>query len=115
LELALHMGDQFIAAGGGAWAQDHFGMHGFSPLLVRHTDYRRHENGRMRRERRFDLHGIDVETSADDHVLHAVYNKEIAQLVDVAEVARAPGAVDELGGGLFGITIIARHNGAAAD
>ena len=52
-------------------------------------------------ERLLDLPRVDVVAAADDHVLHAVDDEEVAVLVAVAEVAGVePAAPHGLGGGL---------------
>ncbi|MCY1346972.1 hypothetical protein D9M69_330700 [compost metagenome] len=66
----------------------------------------------MRVQGRLDLDGIDIEAAGDDHVLLAVDDEQVARLVQVAQVAGLPEAVVELGGGAFGVVVVA-GNGAA--
>ena len=64
---------------------------------------------------RLDLLGVQVLASADDHVLHAIDDAEVAVVVEHADVPGAQPAVDDgLCGGL-GTPEVAPHDGRAGD
>ncbi|MNC51907.1 hypothetical protein D3C75_1012240 [compost metagenome] len=90
-------------------------MNGLSPFRVRNTDYGSHHYRRMRRQCRFNLHRVHIETAADDHVLQAVDDVQIALGIEVAQVTRLPGSVLELCRRRFRILVVTLNNGFAAD
>ncbi|MOA02692.1 hypothetical protein D3C78_1221580 [compost metagenome] len=69
----------------------------------------------MRSQRRFDLHRVDVESAADDHVLEPVNDVQVAPGVDIAKVAGLPGAIFELRSGGFRVAVVAFDDGLTAD
>ncbi len=65
------------------------GGHSFAPAFVGQAHHRDLRDGGMLGEYRFDLDGVDVLPTGDDHVLHAVGDEQVAVLVDVPGVAGA--------------------------
>ncbi|MNE98793.1 hypothetical protein D3C80_1973620 [compost metagenome] len=65
----------------------HHRVHRFAPLLVRNANHRTHGHLGMAGDDVLDLGGIHVLAAADDHVLEAVDNEQVALLVHVGAVA----------------------------
>src|SRR5690606_12719291 len=66
-------------------------------------------------QRLLDGARIDVEAGGDDEVLYAVDEKDVAVLVDVADVAGAQPAVHEGVGGRLLVVVVAEHDLRALD
>src|SRR5665811_266336 len=68
------------------------------------------QDRRMGRQRVLHLDGRDVLATADDHVLGAVLDQDVAGLVDRRHVAGAEPAVADGGGGRILIAVVAGHD-----
>ena len=83
--------------------------------VVRAPHHGHFENTGQAADRVLDLLGIDVLSPADDHVLDAVHQRQVAVLVEAPHVAGADPAVDDgLLGGL-GIAQVAGHHDRPGD
>ena len=58
-----------------------------TPVGMGDADHGGHHDLRVLRKRRFHFHGINIEASADNHVLLPVDNKKIAVLIQVTQVS----------------------------
>src|SRR6516162_11315249 len=86
-----------------------------TPALVRHADHGHVSQRGVLGQHTLNLGGIDVLSTANDHVLDAVGHVYVAVAVDVAAIARAVPAVgrDRSGGGV-GLAPVAPHHLLAA-
>ena len=77
---------------------------------MRNAEHGRLANRRVLVEHLLDLARIDVVTAADDHVLLAVDDEEVAVLVDLAHVAGVqPAVADRLGGRVLALPVALHH------
>src|SRR5690606_9974671 len=79
------------------------GGDGLAPTVVGHTDDGDLGDGRVFGQDGFDLDGVDVLATRDDHVLHAIGDEEIAVGVDVSGVAGAQETVGREQGRVLGV------------
>ena len=79
--------------------------------VVGHADYRSFGHSGEESERLFDLGGVDVEATADVHVLESVRDAEVARVVDGPDITGVQPAVgvDGLCRGL-GVIEVAQHH-----
>jgi hypothetical protein len=82
---------------------------------VGHAEDGGHRDVGVLREHLLDLAGVHVVAVADDHVLRAVDDGEVAVVVLGAEVAGAEPAVDDGRGRVVGTVQVAVHQVVAAD
>jgi len=61
-------------------------------------------------EHGLDLAGVDVDPAADEHVLGAAHDVEVAVVVESAQVAGSQPPVDQGLGGLIGVAPVAGHH-----
>ena len=104
-----------VAGGGVAGAQHDEGLRRLAAIGIGHADDRRLEHGRVFVERFLEDPRIDVVAAAEDDVLDAVDQEQVAVLVQVADVPGAQGAVAEDGLGVGRAAPIAGHHLGAAD
>ncbi|CAB4921133.1 unannotated protein [freshwater metagenome] len=84
-------------------------MNDFTPGVVRDTDTCGFFDGRMRVDHIFDLAGVDVYAGANDHVVLAIDQEEVALFVQVANVAGVQPTVNDRLLGRFGTVPVALH------
>src|ERR1700731_3107335 len=90
--------------------------HEFTPLLIRYSEDRRFANRGMFVDDRFDLAGINIFATCDDHVFQAVEDVEIAVRILIADVSRAKHSVSKRESRVLRIVPVAPHNvGASCD
>src|SRR3954451_7608102 len=92
-ELAAAPGEQLLDFDRRAGPRDDHGLGHLAPALVGNADHRNVLDLRVLGQDTLDLGRIDVLAAADDHVLDAVRDVEIAVAVNVAAVPRAQPAV----------------------
>src|SRR6266702_3096120 len=111
----LDESDDFGLAGLGARLQRHDRLDLLAEALVRDADHGRLGHRRVGIDDLFDLARVYVEPAAEDHLLLAIDDEEIALLVDVPEVSGVePAALESLGGRLW-IPPVALHHVVASD
>src|SRR5262245_31515037 len=108
------VGDQFVRAKSLSRLAHDAGGDELTPLPVGDAEDRRFENRRMLVDDGFDLAGVDVFATGDDHVLRAVENVEIALGIAVAHVAGTEHPVLERAARLLRILPVAAHDIGAA-
>ena len=113
-EVLAGEGAEIGFGGGGAGAEDDEGVRGLAPLLVGQADDGGLLDGGVAEERGLDLDGGDVLAAADDDVLHAIADLDVAVGVDDGGVAAVEEAAGEGGGGGVGIGEVAGHDDVAA-
>src|SRR5579872_7486103 len=114
-DLALDVVAQLLGGDGGARLEGHRGGDLLAERLVRHADHGGLGDRGMLVEHLLDLARVDVVAAADDQVLLAVHDVEVAVLVDPGQVAGVePAVADRLGGGL-GPLPVALHDVRPAD
>ena len=84
-------------------------------LVVGRGDHRALEDGRVGGDRDLDLDRRDVLAGADDDVLRAVLDQDVARVVDRGHVAGVEPAVADRRGRRLGVAVVAVHHGVAAD
>src|SRR5262249_39435186 len=75
--------------------EDHQGLDGLAPLLVRYTDDSHLLDGWVRADDLLDLARVDVGAAGDDHVFLAVSDVQVSVLVQVPDVPGMEPAVPE--------------------
>src|SRR6478735_10364393 len=86
-----------------------------APALGRNAGDRRLRDVGMPAQHRFEIARVQVEATADDHVLAAIDKREEAVVVEAADVARADeplaGGIEPFGlGGLGRLAVVAGHH-----
>ena len=108
------MSNQIIGAEIFSGLEHHACRHEFAPLRVGYSEDRCFENRRMLVDDGFDLAGIDIFSTGDDHVLHAVEDVEISVRILVADVSSSKQSVLKRKPGLLRIVPVAAHDVGAA-
>src|SRR5579875_2864906 len=94
----------------GALTEGDCGADLLAPLVMRDAEHRGLADGRVLVEHLLDLARVDVVAAADDELLLAVDDEEVAVLVDPAHVAGVQPAVDDgLRRGLRPLPVAAHH------
>ena len=75
----------------------HDRQHRFAHVVVRYADDSDIGNGRVADQTVLDLLWVDVDSAGDDHEGLAVGEKEVAVLIDVADVADGTGGASRIG------------------
>ena len=83
--------------------------------LVGGRDHGALQDRRVRRERVLHVDRRDVLAAADDHVLRAVLDQDVARLVERRHVARVEPAVADRGRRRVRVAVVADHDRVAAD
>src|SRR6266481_3447270 len=103
-------------------AQNHSGLqhdashHEFTPLGIRYSEDRHFANRGMFVDDRFDLGGVNIFATCDDHVFQAVKDVEIAVGIPIADVSRTKHSVSKCESGVLRIVPVAPHDiGAPCD
>src|SRR5207302_3730423 len=103
-------------------AQNHSGLqhdashHEFTPLGIRYSEDRHFANRGKFVDDRFDLAGVNIFATCDDHVFQAVKDVEIAVRILIADVSRAKHSVSKRESGVLRIVPVAPHDiGAPCD
>ena len=107
--------DDVLGGGGGALAQRDRGAHLLAHQLVRHPDHGDLDDVGVGVDDLLDLARVHVHAAAQDHVLLAVDDREVALVVHGREVAGAEPAVGDGLGGRLGLAPVALHHVVAAD
>src|SRR5260370_1015513 len=89
-----------------AWSRTHL----FFMAVVRHADDGCQAYGRVGHQPLFDFTWVDVEAAANNHILHAVDDVEIAIFVAPPDVAGVEPAMAHRFGGGFWAFVIALHH-----
>src|SRR5713101_4534085 len=90
--------------------------HEFAPLRVRNSEDRHFTNCGMFVDDRFDLAGINIFATCDNHVFQAVKDVEIAVRILIADVSSAKHSVSKCESRVFWIVPVAPHDvGAPCD
>src|ERR1700709_525228 len=111
----LDVGADLVGAQLLALVEDDGGAYLLAPLVVGDADHRRFADPRVLVEHLLDLARVDVVAAADDQVLLAIYDVEVALLVALRHVPRVePAAAHRLRGGV-GALPVALHDVVAAD
>src|SRR5262249_7483168 len=111
----LHVRPQFLGRGRGAGLERDGRADLLAELVVGDPDHGRLGDRGMLVEDLLDLARVDVVAAADDHLLLAVHDEEVAVLVHPGQVTSPEPAVrDRLGRGL-GLAPVALHHVVAAD
>src|SRR5437879_13684466 len=80
-------GDELRIGGGGPWLQDDVGIRRLAPFFVRQADDRDLLHSRVAQQNPFHLEAGDVLAAADDHVLDAVADLDVAIRVETRRIA----------------------------
>src|SRR5262249_44028536 len=102
--------DQFVSLKSMARLADNAGCDNLAPLWIGNAEDCRFEHRRMLINDGFNLAGIDVFATRDDHVLRAIENVKIAVGVAIADVSRPKHAIPEDTPGTLGIVPVAAHD-----
>src|SRR5207244_1257839 len=78
---------ELLAVRRSAGLEDHERMRCFAPLFVWHADHRRFLDRRMPQQHALDLDRLDVFATADDHVLDAVADFDVAVWMHDSRIA----------------------------
>src|ERR1700687_1932571 len=110
------MADEVVRAHNHPWLQYDASHHEFTPLRVRNSEDRHFTNCGMFVDDRFDLAGINIFATCDDHVFQAVEDVEIAVRILIADVSRAKHSVSKCESRVLRIVPVAPHDvGAPGD
>src|SRR5277367_2689981 len=88
--------------------------HEFTPLGVRNSEDRYFTSCRMLADDGFDLAGINIFATCDNHVLQAVEDVEIAVRILIAYVSRAKHSLSKCESRVFWMVPVIPHDVAAA-
>ena len=113
-EAFLAQRDQLFGADALAGVEFDHRLHRLAPLLVGDADDGAVAHRRVGPDHLLDFARVDVEAAADDHVLLAVGDVEVAVGVEVADVAGVQPAVDDRLRGLVRRLVVALHHEVAA-
>src|SRR5258708_765010 len=100
-------GHQFDFGDGRTVLEYNEGFDLLSVALVRHTDDGGQAHRRVSHEHLLDFAWVDVEASANNHILHAVDDIEIAIFIPSSDVARVEPAMAHGFGGCIGALFVA--------
>src|SRR5262249_42901676 len=89
---------------------DNAGCNNLAPLWIGNAEDCRFEHRRMLINDGFDLAGIDVFATRDDHVLRAIKNVEITVSVAIADVSRTEHSISEDAPRTLGIVPVTAHD-----
>ncbi|MOA09814.1 hypothetical protein D3C78_1296680 [compost metagenome] len=90
--------------------EDDHCMHRFAPLRTGDADHRASSDSRVTGDGTFHFAGINVFPAADDHVLEAIDNVEIARIIHVGAIAGVHPAAAQGLGSFFRLVPVAEHN-----
>src|SRR5689334_3375653 len=96
-------------------ASDDVGDDALAPVVVRHADDGNFRDRLIAEKDVLHLARVDVVAAGDDHVLRAVHQREVAVLVEAAEVAGVEPAVAQGLGRRLGHVEVAGHDGRTVD
>src|SRR3954462_13629221 len=114
-DLLLHEALELVGGDVLPLLEDHGGADLLAHRLVGHADHRGLEHALVLVEDLLDLARVDVVAAADDQLLLAVDDEEVAVLVDLAHVAGVEPAVDDPLVGFLGLVPVALHDVVALD
>ncbi|HEU0221231.1 MAG TPA: hypothetical protein VFR34_03325 [Paracoccaceae bacterium] len=104
------MGDDVLGGEALARLRHDDGVHGLAPMEMRDADDGALGDGGMQADGVLDLDGTDVFAARDDHVLDAVLDEDIADLVEAAGIAGRHPAAAQGRGRRGGLAPIALHH-----
>ena len=108
------MRDKFVRCECHSRLRHNAGHHQFAPLGIRYSEDCGFANCRMLVNDGFDLTGVDILASGDNHVFQAVQDIEIPFGILIADVAGAKLAISKCKRSLVGIIPVSPHDVGAA-
>ena len=104
------MGGEVVRTESDSGLQRNASRHEFTPLGVRNSEDRHFTNRGMFVDDRFNLAGINIFATCDDHVFQTVEDVEIAVRILIADVSRAKHSVSKCENRLFYIVPVVPHD-----